>query len=127
MEAINLSNINVLEDNLIKRKTKDEETLCINEINQVIDCIDTSKTKEEICKFVSTERCQNIYNNPATYIPSCEKFNKPEANILISRIKSTKIVSNILCDESCELGKEMNRDTSTQKSRIEKKIIKKNH
>ncbi len=119
LKEVNLSNIKVLEDNLVKRQMKIEDTSCRNELEQFLDCLNNNMATEKICKTVSTELCQKFLNDPITYIPSCEKYDKAKAKILYSRIKATKSLENLYCGESCEFSKEMSKDLSTQKSRKE--------
>jgi len=78
-----LNDINDLfEDNNVKAKrddhSSDNKIACKNELKSFSDCytIDNRKIDEQVCTTIMQDRCNKFFKDPASYIPSCAKYDK---------------------------------------------------
>jgi len=121
MNHLNFNDTNKILLENINVKTKREELndenflSCVEEQKKFIECYqDDGKSDDEMCKIINEERCVKFYEDPAFYLPSCEKYDKslPERSfstykLLVSKYKLLGSLRYLFCDSNCAISQQL--------------------
>jgi len=115
LAAINPSYLNdiFLEGNIIKSKRDETQAdanliACQKEQDDFVDCIKTGNV--ETCNMIiNGERCVNFFKDPASFLPSCEKYDHSTAQGLSAFYKYVGSINQLICvnNGDCTIAKEM--------------------